>query len=210
MLTINSIKPIFPINITIVDVDETFYLRLMLFIDKNASYIFNFIKIRKITINEIIDKLKIEPFDVIFINNELINNKYVQQIVKESTNNNLITIALIEDKFNYNVESLTQQKIQAIVDRRKTDFPFIFKQLLNLKEFNSINNNKNNEMDLVELYNLTKKELQIITLVREGKTYINISENLGTSINTIRFHMKNIFFKMEIKNKTELINIFSN
>jgi DNA-binding CsgD family transcriptional regulator len=210
MLTINSIKPIFPINITIVDVDETFYLRLMLFIDKNASYIFNFIKIRKITINEIIDKLKIEPFDVIFINNELINNKYVQQIVKESTNNNLITIALIEDKFNYNVESLTQQKIQAIVDRRKTDFPFIFKQLLNLKEFNSINNNKNNEMDLVELYNLTKKELQIITLVREGKTYINISENLGTSINTIRFHMKNIFFKMEIKNKTELINIFIN
>ena len=210
MLTINSIKPIFPINITIVDVDETFYLRLMLFIDKNASYIFNFIKIRKITINEIIDKLKIEPFDVIFINNELINNKYVQQIVKESNNNNLITIALIEDKFNYNVESLTQQKIQAIVDRRKTDFPFIFKQLLNLKEFNSINNNKNNEMDLVELYNLTKKELQIIKLVREGKTYINISENLGTSINTIRFHMKNIFFKMEIKNKTELINIFSN
>lgn len=56
--------------------------------------------------------------------------------------------------------------------------------------------------------NLTKKEKEITNLVLEGLPYKTIAANLNLSLNTIQYHMKNIFFKLGVKTKAQLFRMF--
>ncbi|WPV64745.1 LuxR C-terminal-related transcriptional regulator [Chitinophaga sp. LS1] len=56
--------------------------------------------------------------------------------------------------------------------------------------------------------NLTKKEKEITDLVLEGLPYKSIAAKLNLSLNTIQYHMKNIFYKLGIKTKSELFKMF--
>jgi PAS domain S-box-containing protein len=49
--------------------------------------------------------------------------------------------------------------------------------------------------------NLTPKEIQVATLIREGKTSKDIAEVLGVSARAVDFHRDNIRIKLGIKNK---------
>ena len=53
---------------------------------------------------------------------------------------------------------------------------------------------------------LSQKERIIIKKVIKGESYIEISEDLGLTINTIKTHMKNIFNKYNVHSKIELYN----
>jgi DNA-binding NarL/FixJ family response regulator len=54
-------------------------------------------------------------------------------------------------------------------------------------------------------YNLTPREIQIATLIKEGKTTKEMTEYLNISATAVDFHRKNIRFKLGIKNeKTNL------
>jgi len=55
---------------------------------------------------------------------------------------------------------------------------------------------------------LTRKEQEIIDMVLEGMSYKEIAAGLHLSLNTIQYHMKNIFLKLDIKTKTELFKIY--
>lgn len=52
---------------------------------------------------------------------------------------------------------------------------------------------------------LTKRETEILQLISEGKTYTQISEELFISKETSKTHIKNIYFKLEVKCKSEAI-----
>lgn len=54
--------------------------------------------------------------------------------------------------------------------------------------------------------NLTTKEKEIVHYLVDGKSYAQIAESLGNSIETIRHHIKNIYKKMHVKSKAELIS----
>lgn len=51
----------------------------------------------------------------------------------------------------------------------------------------------------------TKRELEIIKKISEGKKYFDIAEELFVSPNTVNFHKKNILRKSECKNTAQLI-----
>lgn len=53
-------------------------------------------------------------------------------------------------------------------------------------------------------FDLTKKELQVLTLVLEGFTNQQISEKLNNSKRTVETHRFNLMRKMEVKNLLEL------
>lgn len=55
---------------------------------------------------------------------------------------------------------------------------------------------------------LSEKELTVVRLLVKGETYMRIAEILGMSINTVRFHIKNIYRKHNIHNKTLLSRYF--
>jgi DNA-binding NarL/FixJ family response regulator len=53
---------------------------------------------------------------------------------------------------------------------------------------------------------LTQKEKQIIMALTEGLSYKMIGEKLLISIDTVRFHIKNIYRKLQVNSKTEVIS----
>lgn len=53
--------------------------------------------------------------------------------------------------------------------------------------------------------NLTQKEKQIVSYLVDGQSYKKIADTLGNSIDTIRTHIRNIYRKLEVTSKAELI-----
>lgn len=54
---------------------------------------------------------------------------------------------------------------------------------------------------------LSKRELEVLTLLATGKTFRSIGETLFISRNTIKFHIKNIYEKLQVNNKEEALKI---
>lgn len=55
------------------------------------------------------------------------------------------------------------------------------------------------------LYALTNREKEIVTCLTEGLSYKLIALDLGLSIDTVRFHLRNIYKKLQVKSKAEVI-----
>lgn len=63
---------------------------------------------------------------------------------------------------------------------------------------------------LYNQYKLTQREIEIVELIADGLSNQDIAEKLFISANTVRNHIYNIYRKMGIKNRYELINLVSN
>ncbi len=57
------------------------------------------------------------------------------------------------------------------------------------------------------LAELTEREREVAKLLLEGKNYKIVASELHISDNTVKSHIKNIYAKLKIKNRTELIKI---
>lgn len=55
-------------------------------------------------------------------------------------------------------------------------------------------------------YRLSRRELQIIRLIKDGKTSKEIAAELFLSQGTIETHRKNIYLKLEVNSKVDLVN----
>lgn len=56
---------------------------------------------------------------------------------------------------------------------------------------------------------LTDREVEVVEFLLNGYTYKAVSESLYISENTVKFHIKNIYQKFQVKSKMELIKIFN-
>lgn len=54
---------------------------------------------------------------------------------------------------------------------------------------------------------LTARELEILQLLSKGKSYKSISNLLQISLGTVKFHLKNIYIKMQVSNREDAIDI---
>ena len=54
---------------------------------------------------------------------------------------------------------------------------------------------------------LTKKEKEILILLADGRSNIEIAEFLDNTHNTIKHHLKNIFVKLDVKNRTDAVEV---
>lgn len=77
--------------------------------------------------------------------------------------------------------------------------------------FTSIDHNHQEEKRLKYEYAklLTEKEIEVVHLLLKGYTYRAIGEELYITQNTIKYHVKNIYQKLHITSKMELIKLFS-
>ena len=60
----------------------------------------------------------------------------------------------------------------------------------------------------INQYGLSYRELEVLRLVSKGLLYKEIAEKLFISGNTVKNHLKSIYKKLHVQNKTEAINIF--
>jgi DNA-binding NarL/FixJ family response regulator len=56
-----------------------------------------------------------------------------------------------------------------------------------------------------EDYELTPHEVRLLKLLTEGYNYQTAAEKLGVSYNTIKFHVRNIFDKLQVHSKSEAV-----
>jgi len=52
---------------------------------------------------------------------------------------------------------------------------------------------------------LTPKEQQVVRGIQDGLSYKMIADKLQVSINTVNYHIKNIYKKLEVRTRTELL-----
>ena len=63
--------------------------------------------------------------------------------------------------------------------------------------------------EVAEQYNLTKRERELVELIYQGKSNKDIAEELFLSESTVKTHIYNIFRKMNVKNRIEVICIIN-
>src|SRR5215470_4622601 len=54
-------------------------------------------------------------------------------------------------------------------------------------------------------YELTPHETRLLKLLIEGHSYTTAAEELGVSFNTIKFHMRRIYEKLQVHSKSEAV-----
>jgi DNA-binding NarL/FixJ family response regulator len=54
-------------------------------------------------------------------------------------------------------------------------------------------------------YGLTPHETRLLTLLGDGHSYKTAAAELGSSVNTVGFHMKSIYTKLEVHSKSEAV-----
>lgn len=87
----------------------------------------------------------------------------------------------------------------------------VLKNHMYLFEFHSMEKKHQNNMivDCIEHKSLTEKETEVVNLLLQGYTYKAISKSLFISENTTKYHAKNIYQKLNINSKMELIRRFT-
>jgi DNA-binding NarL/FixJ family response regulator len=54
-------------------------------------------------------------------------------------------------------------------------------------------------------HDLTPHEVRLLTLLAEGHTFKTAAKTLGNSVNTIAFHMKSVYAKLQVHSKSEAV-----
>lgn len=67
----------------------------------------------------------------------------------------------------------------------------------------------NYQNQLKEILKITSRESVILELVKKGFSNEKISEETKVSVNTVKFHLKNIYKKLKVNNRVEAINKFN-
>lgn len=58
---------------------------------------------------------------------------------------------------------------------------------------------------LLEKYNLSKREYEVLILIAQGYSNQEIAETLFVSLNTIKTHSSNVFLKLDVKRRTQAV-----
>lgn len=70
----------------------------------------------------------------------------------------------------------------------------------------SKNHNRANIMDA--LNSLTERELEILEILSQGKSNKEIAHSLEISENTIEQHLRNIYEKLNVQNRTKAVVLY--
>lgn len=91
--------------------------------------------------------------------------------------------------------------------------PFLWLRFFHIKYQKIITSNTNSIISLNKFtkeYNLTAREQEVVELIMQGKTNNEIEKHLFISFNTVKNHIYNIFKKMDVNSRSQLIHFVSN
>lgn len=55
---------------------------------------------------------------------------------------------------------------------------------------------------------LTKREQELLSSLAGGSTNNQLAEELGVSVNTVKFHLRNLYEKLDVKNRAQAVAMF--
>jgi len=104
----------------------------------------------------------------------------------------------------YVLKKVKQKELIEIIHNVYNDKAFIDPSLTNYI-FNQIKKIRGGKTLGSGRANLTERELEIVEHLIEGLTDRNVSEHLNLSIHTVRTHIKNIYRKIGVSNRAQLV-----
>ena len=114
----------------------------------------------------------------------------------------VVVILLIVLFFShYKRTGLKEQKLRLELQNYLLQIAEMEDKLKNRKE----NCGEKSNLELIKNYNLSKQELKVISLIAEGFKNAEIAEKLFVSQNTVKTHIKNIYSKLDVKNRVEAL-----
>lgn len=85
--------------------------------------------------------------------------------------------------------------------------PAQLKSVLNMavQHLRNITYNPRLDQSLIQKFNFSERELEIVRYIIDGKSNIDIARMIYLSLNTVKFHLKNIYQKMNVHNRGEAV-----
>lgn len=161
-----------------------------------------------------IPKLEELAPDVLFMDINLpgINGIEGIKIIKKSFPNIAIIVVTVNESSNFVFEALCAGAVGYITKVSGKDK--IIEALQQLRQGGAPMSIKIARMvvesfQVQKLGQLSDRENDVLTLLAKGKSYLTIGEELNVSINTIKTHVRNIYEKLHVNSKDEVIEIYN-
>ncbi len=169
--------------------------------ESNSMYIMRRLKEKKTDI--LLLDLNMPEKDGLEILNEIrISDKETKVIILTMYNDDILAQKIKKSGGNaYLLKSLDRYELFDCMENIYTKDFVIGKSVTESKKMNPIFSD-----NFFDKYKLTKRETEIVKLIVEGQTSMEICNNLFISLNTVETHRKNIFKKLKIKSLSELIH----
>jgi two-component system nitrate/nitrite response regulator NarP len=58
------------------------------------------------------------------------------------------------------------------------------------------------------LKSLTHREHDLLAALENGRSNAQLAREFGVSINTVKFHLRNLFGKLDVRNRTQAICLY--
>ena len=163
------------------------------------------------TVKEAIDLTKEKSIDSVFVDLNLHNESgfdFLEWI--QSQNKNIKTFVITSSSSESDFVKAKNMGIDAYIlkDAFIDDIMYSLKVVDRGGKFYSSDlmaNVGNTSEDDKRIDTLTRRELEVALLLREGYSNAKIANNLSISEGTVKKHISNIFSKLEIYNRTEVL-----
>ena len=147
-------------------------------------------------------------FILIDIYNEIVKDLKIIDYIKIK-NKKLKTLVTDRDKNKNTFKKVLHYGIEGYITNtiEKDEFIFLLKKIISGKkiyETNLIENLVNNSLEN-KLDKLSKREKEVLDEISKGLNNKEISDNLFITESTVKKHVRNIFVKLNIKNRQEAI-----
>ena len=163
------------------------------------------------TVKEAIDLTKEKSIDSVFVDLNLHNESgfdFLEWI--QSQNKNIKTFVITSSSSESDFVKAKNMGIDAYIlkDALIADLMYSLRVVDRGGKFYSSDlmaNVGNTSEDDKRIDTLTRRELEVALLLREGYSNAKIANNLSISEGTVKKHISNIFSKLEIYNRTEVL-----
>lgn len=152
--------------------------------------------------------------DSMFINEQILENTIIyKKILKEVGVHYAASIILIRNNILLGTLNFFRKKDS--LDFSDIDLSILESLMPHIEEkLYQFHDEKNNILDLnhhlIEEYNLTNREIEILYLVSEGLSNKEIADKLDIEETTIKKHIQNLFIKLKVDNRYKLITYVFN
>lgn len=163
------------------------------------------------TVKEAIDLTKEKSIDSVFVDLNLHNESGFDFLVWiQSQNKNIKTFVITSSSSESDFVKAKNMGIDAYIlkDAFIDDIMYSLRVVDRGGKFYSSDlmaNVGNTSEDDKRIDTLTRRELEVALLLREGYSNAKIANNLSISEGTVKKHISNIFSKLEIYNRTEVL-----
>lgn len=163
-----------------------------------------------ITFEETIDFILLDihlanSYALDFINSIKFKHKEAKIIIiTGDTEDDLVLKSIVGGANGFIYKPFSLSEVSATINNIKSTGSYLPPQVVN-KLVNSINKSKS-LFTIKEEYDLTDREIDILYLTKHGLSYKEIAYKLEISYHTVNYHMKNLYEKLKVSSKAQLLS----